>query len=137
MANGTQEYAYPGQDEPRCLALVAGTYQVRVRLRDAMGPTTPTQLAALLTRGSRIDLLFGGAADYQPPTPPPDMNIGAESLDTGIAAPSAQREVKAKTEETTFDKLYQRSGLIVLALAGVLAMGSVFFLVFLNRPRFD
>ncbi|MBN1564424.1 MAG: hypothetical protein JXA10_11335 [Anaerolineae bacterium] len=134
-----QAYLYTdnGTGEAYCLELIPAQYQVRVRFADGIAATTSTQLAIALTRGNRFDVVFGGAADYQPPTPPPGTSVAVEPLNAGIVAPLVAIEAETTSDDSALDKLYQRSGLIVLVLAGIVALGSIFFLAYINRPNFE
>jgi hypothetical protein len=126
-------------DEPLCLQLVAAQYQVRAQLPELFGPTTPDEVAVTLVVGRRIDVAFGGASGNVLPTIPPgtDDASAAAQGDAGLVAPTLERVVEDDNGGTPLEWLYSRSGLVVLALAGVLAVGSLFFLVYLNRPRYD
>jgi hypothetical protein len=97
-------------------------------------------VAVGLVSGRTVDVAFGGAAGYTPlPTPESTENVtlaGGELVPPGAVAPVIQEQTpKVKKKTTTLDRLYDRSGLFVLAVAGLIAIGSAFALIALRRPH--
>jgi LysM repeat protein len=138
-AAGDETLDFDGADDPLCLELPAGQYRMSVAAPDGYGLTTVDSVVVVLVSGRRIEVAFGGAEGY---TPPPMPEVTEETTPTGeiippgAAAPVVQEAAPAKQEKkSTLDRLYDESGLLILGVAGLIALGSVFILLTLRRPR--
>jgi LysM repeat protein len=139
-AQGDTTYPYDGSADPLCIDQPAGQYHVSAVAPEGYGLTTVDSVVVGLVSGRTVDVAFGGAAGYSPlPTPESPGSAalaGGEPVPPGAVAPVIQEQTpKVKKKTTTLDRLYDRSGLFVLAVAGLIAIGSAFALATLRRPR--
>jgi LysM repeat protein len=137
---GDVTYEYDGSADPLCIDQPAGQYRVSTVAPEGYGLTTVDSVVVGLVSGRTVDVAFGGAAGYTPvPTPESSESaalVGGELVPPGAVAPVIQEQTpKVKKKTTTLDRLYDRSGLFVLAAAGLIAIGSAFALAALRRPR--
>jgi LysM repeat protein len=133
-----ETYAYEGANDPLCLVVLAGQYQVMAVPPEGYGMTTAEAVVVALIGGRKVDLVFGGAAGYTPPPAPAvTENAPADTIPSGAVAPVVEqvRPADQNDDNTLLDRLYERSGILVLGLAGLIAVGGVFLLVVLRRPR--
>jgi LysM repeat protein len=139
-AQGTITRDFDGSTDPLCIDQPAGQYQVNVVAPAGYGLTTVDSVVVTLIGGRTVDVTFGAAADYVPPPMPETtenaVSAGAALAPPGAAAPVIQVEpTRVSQKTTTMDRLYRRSGLLVLAVAGIIAIGSAFALIALRRPQ--
>jgi LysM repeat protein len=135
-AQGAENYTYNGAADPLCLELPAGHYQVGAGAPQGYGLTTVDSVVVVLVSGRQVEVAFGGAEGYTPP-PVPAATESAAAVSSGVAAPVVQEvpPVEEKNKKSTLDRLYDRSGLLILGAAGLIALGSVVILLTLRRPR--
>jgi hypothetical protein len=125
------------ENDPLCLELPPGTYEVAVIPADGVG-LTGTQ-AALVTvwPGRRAEVAFGAAEGYVPPSVPAITEVPAApgEGEAGLAAPPLDATAVAAQQDVPLqDQVYDYSGLIVLALAVAVGGGSALVLLALRRP---
>jgi LysM repeat protein len=140
-ASGDVTRAYDGSADPLCIDQPAGQYRVNAVAPEGYGLTTVDSVVVMLVSGRTVDVAFGGAAGYTPPPTPETTEgtapAGGEVVPPGAVAPVIQVQTPStnRKPETTLDRLYDRSGLLVLGSAGLIAVGSAFVLIALRRPR--
>jgi LysM repeat protein len=136
---GEETYDFDGTDDPLCLGLPAGHYRMGVTAPDGYGLTTVDSVVVVLVSGRRVEVTFGGAEGYTSPPVPEATEESAptgEIIPPGAAAPMVQEVAQANQKrKSTLDRLYAKSGLLILGAAGLIALGSVFALLTLRRPR--
>lgn len=121
---------------PLCIDLAPGWYEVGALLPEGFGSTSVDSLTVRLASGRRVDVAFGGAEGYTPPAIP-EGEVGddiVEAAPPGAVAPMVEMPVEQDGDRSTLDQLYDNSGLIVLATAGVFAVGSAVGLLLTRRP---
>ena len=126
-------YQYDGANGPLCLDLLPGQYQVSARLPAGWGMTTADAAAVSLVGGRQVSVIFGGAEGYVSPAAP-QVSGEQPTLKSGAVAPMVTVVVKPDEEnKSALDRLYDNSGLIVLAFAGVVVVSSTVLLLVLRR----
>lgn len=120
---------------PLCMDLEPGWYEVRAILPEGYGSTTVDSATVRLASGRQVDIAFGGAEGYVPPAIPEGEagDVAAEVVPPGAVAPMVEMPVETDADKSTLDQLYDNSGLIVLAAAGVFAVGSALGLLLTRR----
>lgn len=137
VGGNSESFASGGASDSLCLDLAAGHYLIGVRLPNGYGLTTPEQTVVVLVSGREVDVTFGGANDYvPPPTPEGAADVaGSETLEPGAVAPLIEEPVvvHGDDDQSVLDRLYDNSGLFVLAAAGVIVIGGGLALLLLRR----
>jgi LysM repeat protein len=132
-----QRLDYDGAAGPLCQDLPPGQYNVTAALPDGYGPTTSGAVSVTLASGRRVKVAFGGAEGYAPPpTPAGAGEQAATQIGAGAAAPLVQETARSDQEDhkSVLDRLYDYSGVIVLGVAGMVAIGGVALLLAFRRP---
>lgn len=125
------------QDDPLCIELSPGTYEVAVLPQEGVGLTDGQAVLVTVWPGRRVTVAFGAATGYVPPTVPPVTETLAApgNVDNALAAPPLNGEMTEGQHNAPLqDQLYDYSGLIVLALAVAVGGGSALVLLALRRP---
>ncbi len=106
---------------------------VSARLPAGWGMTTADAAAVSLVSGRQVSVIFGGAEGYEPPAAP--QGSGEQpTVETGAVAPMVTVVVQSDEEgKSALDRLYDNSGLLVLAFAGVVVVSSTVLLLVLRR----
>ena len=127
---------YDGADDPLCRDLAPGQYTIGAVLPGGYGLTSTGNLLVQVTSGRRIEVAFGGAEGFTlPPTPTTGAeDLTAEKIDPGAVAPVIATRSGEAEEKSALERLYNRSGLIVLGAAGVIAVASAVMLLAFRRP---
>jgi LysM repeat protein len=126
-------YQYDGATAPLCLDLLPGQYQVSARLPSGWGMTTADAAAVSLVSGRQVSVILGGAEGYEPPAAPQGSGE-LPTVETGAVAPMVTVVVQSdQAEKSALDRLYDNSGLLVLAFAGVVVVSSTVLLLVLRR----
>jgi len=143
LTGGQVVTAQPGSVEnmvdyvkgPLCMDLEPGWYDVRAILPAGFGSTTVDSMTVRLASGRQVDIAFGGAEGYAPPAIPEGevSDQAVEAVPPGAVAPMVEMPVETDGDRSTLDKLYDNSGLIVLAAAGIFAVGSALGLLLTRR----
>jgi LysM repeat protein len=124
---------YDGAADPLCLELAVGQYRVSAAVPGGFGLTTASPVVVALVGGREVNVSFGGAEGYIPPPVPAATESGMVS--PGAAAPLIEESAKTGDgDDSTLDRLYDSSGLLVLGLAGLIAVGGVVALL-LRKPK--
>jgi LysM repeat protein len=123
-----------------CVDLAPGQYRARATPPGGYGLTTPEMLSVTLVGGRRVEIAFGAAEGYALPSAPEgdDSEPAAEVIEPGAVAPMVEVAVepgKKDRDRSFVDRLYDNSGLVVLVVAGVVAVGGVAALLVIYRPR--
>ncbi len=137
VGGNSESFASGGLNDPFCLDLPTGHYLIDVRLPASFGLSTPESSVVALVSGRHVDVAFGGAKGYTPPPTPEGSESGTtiETLEPGAVAPLIEEPVAAKgSRQSLLDRLYDNSGLIVLAAAGFVVIGGGLALLLLRRP---
>lgn len=117
QATGSPQTLTTTADNPSCFdGLSTGTYSVNAVPPSGYGLTTPAQLEVDVKAGARLTLTFGAAKGYQPPQ--------ADSAATADASANLT-DTRASRPGGLLDTLSRNSGLVVLALAGLVLIGGV------------
>jgi hypothetical protein len=125
------------QDDPLCIELSPGTYEVAVLPQEGVGLTDGQAVLVTVWPGRRVTVAFGAATGYVPPTVPPVTETLAApgNVDNALAAPPLNGGMTEGQHNAPLqDQLYDYSGLIVLALAVAVGGGSALVLLALRRP---
>ncbi len=131
-AAGEETRLFDGTTDPLCLELPPGTYDISVILPGSYTLTTSGALRVTLAGGRVVQVAFGGASGYTPdiliatPETPPDAL-------TGDSAPVYAVRADDDGGDSLVDRLYAVSGVILLALAGVIAVVAVVALALFRR----
>jgi LysM repeat protein len=121
-----QSYTTDGQSEPHCFeGLAAGQYMIRLVLPASYGVTTPDSYVLNVSAGQTVEAIFGAAAGYMPP---PASASGAG----GLFSDESGSETDTYADSLT-GLLLQYSGVIVLALAGVVLLGGIVLALVFRR----
>jgi LysM repeat protein len=131
-------YPYTEGDDPLCLDLLPGRYEVQAALPEGYGMTTAETALVTLVRGREVRVAFGGAEGYTPPAvpeaPAEDDAPEAESLETGAVAPMVEVSADGDDEDqSALDRIYDNSGLFVLGFAGVVLVSGAALILALRR----
>ncbi len=123
--------------DPLCVDMPPATYDVLAMPPGGFGLTTPDVLRVTVMASRRVSVAFGAAAGHIPPTvSAAATNPTAEPAEPGVVAPLIAIEATDdEAGDTVLDTLYENSGLIVLALAGLIGVGSALALLAVRRPR--
>ena len=137
---GSEQLAIESAAKPLCVDRTAGTYTVQITPPSGYGLTTAGSLLVELASGRRYTLTAGAAPAFSPPTAPADAANSAgvptsPTFEAGAVAPliDVSAEASSSDSRTWLDRLYDASGVIVLAAAAVIAVGSVLALGLLRR----
>ncbi|GAB4420839.1 MAG: hypothetical protein Kow00106_17540 [Anaerolineae bacterium] len=125
------------QDDPLCIELSPGTYEVAVLPQEGVGLTDGQAMLVTVWPGRQANVAFGAATGYVPPTVPPvtETLVAPADANAALAAPSLNGEVMGEPQGVPLqDQLYDYSGLLVLALAVAVGGGSALVLLALRRP---
>jgi LysM repeat protein len=137
-ADSAQRLDYDGSADPLCSDLPPGQYQVTAALPSGYGQTTSDLVSVTLASGRRVNVSFGGAQGYTPPATPgaEPGELAATQIEAGAVAPLVQvtAEPGSKHSQSVLDRLYDYSGVIVLGIAAVVAVGGVTLLLAFRRP---
>jgi LysM repeat protein len=137
-ADSAQRLDYDGATDPLCSDLPPGQYQVTATLPSGYGQTTSDAVSVTLASGRRVNVAFGGAEGYTPPATPgaEPEGLTATQIEAGAVAPLVQvtAEPGADNGQSVLDRLYDYSGVIVLGIAAVVAVGGVALLLAFRRP---
>ncbi len=119
---------------PLCVDLPAGQYDVRASAPASYGLTTANSVIVGLVGGRRIEVAFGAAEGFALPPLPQATDSGAEAIPSGAVAPVVEERASAeKEDESTLDRLYDQSGVVMLGVAAVIALGGIGLLLTLRR----
>ncbi len=136
-AERADTFVSDGENDPLCLELPPGTYEVAVIPAEGVGLTGARAMLVTVWPGRRTEVAFGAAAGYVPPPVPAvtEVPIAPGESDAGLAAPPLDATaVVAQQDVPLQDQVYDYSGLIVLALAVAVGGGSALVLLALRRP---
>jgi LysM repeat protein len=137
-ADSAQRLDYDGTADPLCSDLPPGQYQVTAALPSGYGQTTSDVVSVTLASGRRVNVAFGGAESYTPPATPAAEpgELAATQIEAGAVAPLVQVTAEPGTDhsQSVLDRLYDYSGVIVLGIAAVVAVGGVTLLLAFRRP---
>jgi LysM repeat protein len=133
-----QRLDFDGTADPLCSDLPPGQYQVTAALPSGDGQTTSDVVSVTLARGRRVNVTFGGAEGYTPPLTPgaEPGELAATQIEAGAVAPLVQVTAEPGTDrsQSVLERLYDYSGVIVLGIAAVVAVGGVTLLLAFRRP---
>ena len=115
-----------------CLDLAPGLYDINATAPAEFGLTTNSTARITLASGREVNVSFGGARGYIPPTAPADSTDLSGEPDTGAVAPIVNEKVESD-DKSVLDRLYDNSGLLVLGFAGVLLIGCGVLVLALRR----
>jgi len=124
-------------DDPLCLELPPGSYEVAVIPAEGVGLTGTQAMLVTVWPGRRAEVAFGAAAGYVPPPIPAitEMPAASDEGDPGLVAPPLDATAVVPQQDVPLqDQVYDYSGLIVLALAVAVGGGSALVLLALRRP---
>lgn len=131
----TADTTYDYADDPLCMDMPPGSYQVSAVPPQGYGMTTAAMALVSLVSGRQVTVAFGGAEGYTPPAAPAgDQQPTAEQIVGGAVAPVVEVVVNDQEEDKDIlDRLYDNSGLIVLGFAGVVIVSGAVLLLALRR----
>jgi hypothetical protein len=133
-----QRIEYDGTSDPLCRDLPPGEYEVTAALPAGYGLTTSDAVSVSLASGRRVTVAFGGAQGYAPPATPAagPGQLTAAQVEAGAVAPLVQATVEPGQDksQSVLERLYDYSGVIVLGVAGIVAVGGAVLLLVFRRP---
>lgn len=122
---------FDGTSDPLCLDLPPGTYDVSAALPGSYALTTSGALRVTLAGGRTVRAAFGGAADYAPDVLVATPDIAPDAVPGDSAPVYAER--RDDSSDSVVDQLYAISGVILLALAALIAVGGGIALALFRR----
>ncbi len=124
-ADVLQTFETDGLAEPRCFDSVgAGDYVLAARAPAGYGLTSPDQFSLKLAPGAKVDVAIGAAEGVQPAPLP--LDSGAAIVDDTV------NEVTTSTNSPV-NRLFNVSGLLIFALAGVIVVAGVGIALIMRR----
>jgi LysM repeat protein len=133
-----QRIEYDGTSDPLCRDLPPGEYEVTAALPAGYGLTTSDAVSVSLASGRRVTVAFGGAQGYAPPATPAagPGQLTTAQVEAGAVAPLVQATVEPGQDksQSVLERLYDYSGVIVLGVAGIVAVGGAVLLLVFRRP---